>query len=630
MRKSVGRETKNASVLAATFIQFRAAPHAAGLLGVFLVAAYLSLANLDYAGLWYDEGPAAVLGNTLLEQGSLRGWDGRNLVGADNGRTLNSDLIEVLPPLAYGLNAVGIALFGFNEVGARAMHALVGLLSLVFLYLLLREHLRQHPRLILFIFLFSAWSAQLLLYFRQSRYYAFMVFGVIAAFYLYERYWQSRNGVFLVLLTLVATLAFLNHYVGGTATILSIAAWHLLFRARQTTGRECLLFGLALGVVALLGTGYLVWLGVIGGERGSWIDFMGIDVHDYTGDMPAPFLRVQIYARDLFAADWISWPVFLWFVGMLFVVWRMRNTVPGTNLVKSGKANAGDLPVADVARIVLMGLLFALFSALLSVQQVWVNPTADLRYCVGALPLLLAMKGLLVEWTWRKSRILATTMGGLLLMTSIGAAPFNMVMEETKERTLGAHFFQFAREIHQPYPDAVRVVAQFLLERAERDDLVHVPRFEYREPLTFYAGHHVRFCCVLDELSPLPRHKIEALGAPLYVGEEDPDWIVLFGDVPEGHGLKIRTNFEVVAAPNVHHRLTHRPELNYHAFTPLAPDQGVYILRKRTGHRGSPNGIPREQKPEDERSVWKTLHSAHFGRQTNSHSQRTHVTGPET
>ena len=125
----------------------------------------------------------------------------------------------------------------------------------------------------------------------------------------------------------------------------------------------------SLVVVALLGTAYLVWLGVIGGGRGSWLDFMGVDVHRYMGEMPSPFLRVQIYARDLFAADWISWPVFLWFVGMLFVVWRIRIAVPNTNPVGSGKANRGDLPVAEVAKIVLMGLLFALFSALLSVRK---------------------------------------------------------------------------------------------------------------------------------------------------------------------------------------------------------------------------------------------------------------------
>ena len=598
MRKRASRTTMNASALAAMFARCRATPYAGPLLGVLVVAVYLSLVNLDYAGLWYDEGATAILGNTLLEQGSLRGWDGRNLVGADNGRGLNANLIDVLPPLASSLNAIGITLFGFNEVGARVMHALVGVLSLVFLYLLLREHLQKHPRLIFFIFLFAAWSAQLLLYFRQSRYYAFMVFGVIAAFYLYERYWRTRKVLFLAMLTLVATLSFFNHYVGGAATMLSLAAWHLLFRARETTGRQYLLFGLGIGIVAALGSGYLMWLGVVGGERGSWLDFMGMPVHPYTGDIPAPLLRVQIYARDLFAADWISWPVFLWFVGMVLMAWRGRNAWPCTKLSGFGVAIAGDLPVAEVAKIVIMGLLFALFSALLSVQPVWVNPTTDLRYYVGALPLLLAMKGLFVEWTWRKSKIAAISVGGLLLMTSIGAAPFNIVMEETDKRTLGAHLFRFVREIHQPYPDAIRIVSSFLLEHAAPDDFVFVPKFEYRDPLTFYVGHHVRFCCVLDDLSPLPRRKIESLGAPLYIGEQDPDWIILFGDFPKERAQEIEANFDVVAEPEVHHRLTQRPELNYHAFTPLPPEPpGVYILRWKTELRGSPRGMPYEAEP---------------------------------
>lgn len=591
MRRQAARAMKNASVFARTFDRCRQAPYAVSLLGVFGVAAYLSLANLDYVGLWYDEGPTAIVGNTLLERGIPSGWDGRNLLGADNGRGLNADLIDVLPPLAYALNAIGIASFGFNEIGARVMHAVVGVLSLVFFYLLLREHLQKHPRLMFFIFLFAAWSAQLLLYFRQSRYYAFMVFGVIAAFYLYERYWRTRKAIFLVMLTLVATLSFFNHYIGGAATMLSLAAWHLLFRARETTAREYLLFGLGIGTVAALGSGYLVWLGVVGGERGSWLDFMGMDVHAYTGDIPAPLLLVQIYTRDLFAADWISWPVFLWFVGTVFMAGNVLNARPGTRLVVAAGVNASDLPVVEVAKIVIMGLLFALFSALLSVQQVWVNPTTDLRYCVGALPLLLAMKGLFVEWTWRKSKIAATTVTALLLLTSIGAAPFNMVMEETGKRTLGAHLFQFVREIHRPYPDAIRQVSRFLLENAKEDDLVFVPKFEYRQPLMFYAGHHVRFCCMLDELSPLPRRKIEALEAPLYVGEQDPDWIILFGDSPKELPPNVRSSYYVVAEPEVHYLLTQRPELNYHAFTPLPPEPGVYILRQQTESREPPDGI---------------------------------------
>ena len=571
------------------FHRLRHGPYVLPLLCVFAVAVYLSFANLDYVGLWYDEGATAILGNTLLETGVPSGWDGRNLVGADNGRVLNENLIDVLPPLAYSLNAIGIAVFGFNEVGVRFMHALVGVLSLVFLYLLLREYLHRHPRLVFLMFLFAAWSAQLLLYFRQSRYYAFMVFGVIAAFYLYERYWQTRKVTLLVLLTLVAALSFFNHYIGGAATVLSLATWHLLFRARETTSKDYLRFGLGIGAVAVLGFAYLTWLGVVGGARDTWLDFMGIPVYDYSGDIPSPLLRVQIYSRDLFAADWISWPVFLWFVGMLLLAWRSgiaRRVRP----LGSGVASAEGLPVAEAAKIVLMGMLFALFSALLSVQQVWVNPTTDLRYCVGALPLLLAMKGLFVEWTWRRSKMMATTVAGLLLMTSIGAAPFNIVMEETEEPTLGAHLFQFVREIHRPYPDAIRVVSQFLVEHAEKDDLVYVPRFEYREPLTFYAGQHVRFCCGLDELSPLPRRKIEALGAPLYRDEHDPDWIVLFEDFPKELRQQVGKGLELVAEPEVHYRLTQRPELNYHAFTPLPPEPGVYILRQRTEPPGSSGG----------------------------------------
>ena len=125
---------------------------------VFAVSAYLCVVNLDYAALWHDEAPAALIGKNLLQQGDIVGCDGRNLVGGRNGRTLNDDLRDVLPPLMYVLNAAGLALFGVNEVGARVMHAFIGILALGSFFLLLRHRLADHPRLILFAFLFAAWS----------------------------------------------------------------------------------------------------------------------------------------------------------------------------------------------------------------------------------------------------------------------------------------------------------------------------------------------------------------------------------------------------------------------------------------------------------------------------------------
>ncbi len=560
----------------------RAAPYAAIAMAVLAVAAYLCLVNLDYAALWHDEAPAALIGRNLLQRGDITGWDGRNLVGGTNGRTLNEDLRDVLPPLTYVFNAAGMTVFGVNETGARIVPALIGILSLGLLYLLLRQHLARHPRLILFILLFAAWSPQLLLYFRQSRYYAFMACGVIAAFYLYERWWRTGKTRHLAALTLVAALAFFNHYAGGAATMLALAAWHLLFRARETTPRQWLALAAGGFVVVALGTAYLAWVGVIGGERSGFHAYTGVvGLPEYQGTIPPILLRLGIYTRDLFAVDWISWPVLLWFAGMLaFIAVRHRR---GRRTARNRRQVGDTLPVAAAGRVVLIGALFALFSAALSVQPVWVVPYADLRYYMGALPLLLAMKGLFVEWAWRRWRIAGGTALAVLLFSSAGAWPVNMTMLLTGERTLGLHLFQFVREIHRPYRDSMRVVSDHLLEHAEQDDLVYVPGFADREALTFTTGHRVLFCCVLDEESPLPRETVEALGARLSVDGTIPDWIVVFGKLRDEYWDRVRGRYVIAAQPDVYYYPTQRPEINLHAFTPLrAGQQRVHILHRST------------------------------------------------
>ena len=630
--------TNGAPRLEALLERVRAAPCGAIALGVLAVAAYLCLVNLDYAALWHDEAPAALIGRNLLQRGDISGWDGRNLVGGTNGRTLNDELRDVLPPLTYVINAAGMALFGVNETGARIMPALLGIATLGLLYLLLRQHLPEHPRLVLWCLLFAAWSPQLLLYFRQSRYFAFLAFGLIAAFYLYERWWRSGRAGYLGALTLVAALAFFNHYVGGAATMLALAAWHLLFRARATAPRQWLaLAGSGLVVVAL-GTAYLAWLGVLWGERSGFLAFTGVPgIGEYQGTAPLVLLRIGIYLRELFTADWISWPVALWFAGMLALPWLRRwrdrqrrrdrqerqagararsHGERGTAQVTAPEAASGEgaaealhrrpaterdahgeprliraLPLAAAGAIVLMGALFALCSAALSVQPVWVNPVADLRYYMGALPLLLAMKGLFAEWAWRRSKPAGAAAIAVLLFSSAGAWPFNVTNYFSGKPTLGLHLFQFVREIHRPYRDAIRVVSDYLLQHAAQDDLVYVRGFADREALTFAAGHRVLFCCGLNQDSPLPRGTVEALGAPLYYGQHVADWIVVFGGSSDAYWEWAGEHYAVAAQPDVFSYPTQRPEINMHAFAPLPADSGrwagddVYILQLRDSGR---------------------------------------------
>ena len=578
--------------------RLRGAPYPALTVGVLAVAAYLCLVNLDYAALWHDEAPAALIGRNLLQRGDITGWDGRNLVGGTNGRTLNAELRDVLPPLTYVLNAAGMAVFGVNETGARIMPALIGILSLGLLYLLLRQHLAEHPRLIFFCLLFAAWSPQLLLYFRQSRYFAFMACGVIAAFYCYERWWRSGRTRDLVALTLAALLAFLNHYNAGAATMLALAAWHLICRGRVTTLRQWLALAAGGAVVVALGAAYLAWVGVIGGERSGWTGFTGTTgIVEYRGAIPVFLPRIAIYTRELFTADWVSWPVLLWFLAMLLLPLLRRRrglAAAGDAQRAAGRerssrgALGGELALAAAGRVVLMGALFALFAAALSVQPVWMltNPGADLRYYMGALPLLLALKGLFAEWAWRRWKPAGAAVAAVLLCSSAGAWPFNLSNFFSGERTLGLHLFQLVREIHRPYRDSIRVVSDYLLEHAAQDDLVYVPGFADREALTFSTGHRVLFCCVLDEDSPLPPATVESLDARLFIAGTTPDWIVLFGKLSEEYWDKVRPQYDVAARPDVFFYPTQRPEINVHAFTPLPlRELGVHILQRRPGDK---------------------------------------------
>lgn len=574
------------------FERVRANPYHAASLCVFLTAVYLCLVNLDYAALWHDEAVVAFVGKNLLEQGDIVGWDGRNLVDGNNGHALTEELRDVAPPLQYVLTAAGFAVFGVNETGARVMHAVAGILALGVFYLILRRHLPASPRLTFFIFLFAAWSAQLLLWFRQARYYSVTVLCMMAGIYFYERYWQTRRPLDLAALTLVATLAFFNHYAVGTATMLSLAAMHVLFRARETSGREWMAFAGCGSIVGAAGLAYLTFIGLIGGDRDPVASFLPEDHGEYHGILPLPLFRIWFAFRDVFRADWISWPVFLWFAGTLWLVHsrRNRNNRPAGNSSRVGQAqrrksahrvNYPPLPVAAVSTLILIGTLFALFSALFSPQPVWDAEYLDLRYYVPALPLLLAMKGLFAEWVYRYSKLAGGAVVAVLLLTNAGTYPFNPVLPWSGERILGFHPFQFISEIRRPYRDALRTVSDYLLEHAERDDLVYVTNSFDSEALAVRVGHLVLFCGILNDDTPLPRATVETLRTSLYVDECTPDWIVVSGRVSNTYREHLSPLYDLVAQPDVHYYPTQRPNIFWHSFQPLRVQDGIAIFRKK-------------------------------------------------
>ena len=243
---------------------------------------------------------------------------------------------------------------------------------------------------------------------------------------------------------------------------------------------------------------YLIFIGILSddGRYSLTETFLVGDFPEYTGAIPLFWYKIMVCIRDLFAADWISWPVFLWFGGMLLLAWRERTAriaADGRGARRTKPADERALPVSAVAGIVLLGFLSALLLAPLVQHPVWLpDQYLDYRYFVAALPLLLAMKGLFVEWLWRKSKWVGGASLAVLLFTSAGAAPFNVPGFDNLP-TLGAHFYRFVREIHRPYASDVRQVTAYLRHHAERDDMVYTPSAGHRDTLTFYLGDKALF-----------------------------------------------------------------------------------------------------------------------------------------
>ena len=296
------------------------------LLGLTVV--YLSLINLDRVGYWADEAATRNISATLLATGDISGWDGRNLTGGINGRTLNHALRDPLPPLQYLLTAAGLALFGDNPVGARAPHALAGIAGIALFYLYLQLFLsdRRHRRLLLLTLAFIALSVDLSMFLRQARYFSLVLLTLAGLLYGYERYCRNRQLRFYLLMVVSGLLGFFNHYSSGAMAITALGCWHLLFRARAIGLRDYALF-LAAGLgIAVLGAFYMQWIGIL--STSGLRSFSGFQLAESNWFYDF-FLRLIEYPLTAIQNDWLPYTLLVWYGGYhLLRRWRKLPAAP--------------------------------------------------------------------------------------------------------------------------------------------------------------------------------------------------------------------------------------------------------------------------------------------------------------
>ena len=81
--------------------------------------------------------------------------------------------------------------------------------------------------------------------------------------------------------------------------------------------------------------------------------------------------KFYIYFRDMFRADWVSWSIAVWFCYGLYCCYFQKRDDNSNDNGNSDGIFRQSTP------LVVFGLLFVFYAALLSVQPVWRNIFAD-------------------------------------------------------------------------------------------------------------------------------------------------------------------------------------------------------------------------------------------------------------
>ena len=543
-----------------------------------LAAVYLSLVNLDRVGYWGDEAINRNIGTTLMATGDIVGWDGRNLTGGTNGRSLNNELRDTFPPLSYLVTGLGITLFGDTPAGGRSLHALAGIAAIALFYLYLRLFLsdRRHRRLLLLTMAFIILSVDLNLFLRQARYYSLVLLTLAGLLYGYERYCRDRQLRFYLLMAGSGLLGFFNHYSSGLMAIAALGCWHLLFRARAVGLRDYALFTAAGIGIAILGAIYLQWMGILGASGFRSFSGMQWPESNWLYDF---FLRLLNYHRASIENDWLPYPLLMWYGGYLLLRrWRRLPALPAQR---------------EAAQLLCFGFIYLIAAGLFSIQPVSVvtSPT-DLRYFFCVIPFFALLKASFVEWIWhRYGSWTPLLILALMLLSNVTSYPINTINYYTGD-TLGWRLPQHLSALHRDYNHPLDAAARLLDEHGEQDDLVYVEKFFNREKLIAANGDRFIYCCHFDRTDEDALALSERLPAgALATDPLEADWQLLEalpGQLPDA----LLFHYEIVAVGAHLISFTQRPEPHTHTFRPIPNPLSFVLLQRRDDAR---LGIPPPQ-----------------------------------
>ena len=415
---------------------------------ILVIAAILSLKNLGNIYLWEDEAETAVIAKNVLIYGYPSPWDMKNLVTQQNGQDIaivgNHYLWRWHPWLQYYVLAPFLKIFGRNAFAARLPFVLFGLGTIYLIYLIARRLFNE--RAAIFAILFATLSWPYLVYIRQARYYALVLFFTSLVIYFYLDFLEKRKNSW-VWFSLAAILLFHSNFVAFLGTILGLLLHFLIFNSRNI--KEYLTkIALVLLVVSLF---TLPWFFVV--------DYFSIKQQGVTF---YSFLRSgKFYLKNI--NDYIfPLVVFIGFFFFIKSIYQHRKEI--------------SLLVVTASTIVI--------TAAITISYPYT------RYVVGVFPLLFILAGVLFDWLMKKDKLFVMFIPVIILSNFFNQLPnFLLNPRYYQKITLDLGLFSYLYEINHNYDGPVEAIVNYINKHKNENTTV-LTNYAW-EPIIFHSDAKV-------------------------------------------------------------------------------------------------------------------------------------------
>ena len=412
-------------------------------LGLFMVAAVLLLANLGNGYLWQDEAETAVLARNTLAFGYPRASDGTNIVEAGPFRYGPGQAWTYSPWLSYYLLASVFAVFGESTWVARLPFALLGFLSIYLTWRLARR-LTDDVRIHRLSVALLTCSVPFLLHMRQCRYYSLTTALLLGMCLSYLTFFKQPSARRAFTLSLVLVLLFHANFGVFVPACAALIGHQLMWGRTETRQRSW--------IVATMTAALTV----------PWAVFFYQPAFVGTISLARVADHAEYYVR---ITNKFLVPLAFMGLGSVALWWAKQRARPlgGTPPRR---------PVPKEIRWFLILLVGAHLAFLLLPDQ------RHMRYVIPIFPVLVIGQAWWLTAWLNRSRLVGWGMAGLMLFTNVLHSPHARI-------PLAA----FAYELTHHYTGPMEGIVDYLQVHGRSEDVAKIPYDD--RTLMFYTNVQV-------------------------------------------------------------------------------------------------------------------------------------------